>query len=477
MTDYYASPKLVKRQFNLELGQAFLLRPLTPLEIEIVDHWIDFYSKENKSKKKNLPASALQTKFRKYLAAQGYDAGLFDVRAKEKGILLFQGLFKASPQIDFLTAVKRCTGNEINVSELEARLAFREFAINFLYYRPEARFERRLPNFEDIQSAHESKLFLANTGIILLSKHIIKHRDRPFKTNEICLYYAYYFDLPREISFELLEAVMPSEKNLQALSERLKQIVDAISIEFDVALPVLVLDGADLRDNYFKLMTYASNLFKYINSKDPELRTNMELFTKDFNKIDQVPKNINCANGNVVIKHIPVKLNWTPKEIRENFIEAWKASNPYAYIPEDGVLIDPPSTKKLIKIREIQLDIVKRLGYLDEEECERLNVSTIPVISSPEITKKYPGGYQQLLRDIENMVWPSIETDDIDIARNDNGITFTDKRQLKGLVNAYINNERSFEESPRAVVRGALFVISKQTEHADPVTNIGVSIS
>jgi len=211
MANYYTPPELVKRQFNLELGQPFLFRPLAYLEIEIVNHWIDFYSKENKSKKKNLPASALQTKFRKYLAAQGYDAGLFDVRAKEKGILLFQGLFKASPQIDFLTAVKRCTGNEVNVSELEARLAFREFAINFLYYRQQARFEKRLPNFDDIQSAHEQKYFLPNTGIILPSKNVFKHKERPFKTNEICLYYAYYFETDGELGqrSDVLKIVVP----------------------------------------------------------------------------------------------------------------------------------------------------------------------------------------------------------------------------------------------------------------------------
>ncbi len=400
MAPILLKPELVKPMFDMNVQQLFLLRPMTGYERSIVNHWC-FYYKNTIYGHRESPGS-YRDDFILYLGTKGFRPKTLRSKSSNRDALLFQDLFKIMPKIDFLTALNRITGMNIKLHDEEIRDGFREFVFMFRDQNGD------LPRRKDFVKASEERLFLPETGIILF--HPLRLQNRETKREGkgesygIAYFYEKFFEIPGEITLKEIESLRSASRySLDDLINNLKNVQKSLENKPRNIPGELVATQVDI-ENYEKENPGAVPWGAYSSW----LYHNSELVGSLPNdcvrSLDWLREQAGVSKAKVFTRRAVQNPRgyWTKQLIFDGFCEAWLAHNPSGYQPYNRKLLDPPRLSHIAAMCRIQADILNEYGMLDAEACFSRKVPMIQIPSVSTIRERYPGGYKQLLADVQD---------------------------------------------------------------------------
>lgn len=444
-------------------GQPFLYRPFHEIEIELVREWVDFFNNPSRDLigARNVD---FDNSFRSHLTSRGYyHATLRPTNGQ--GLQAFQNLFIAKPAIDLVSAVRRTCGNDIVLTPIEKRLAFREFVEHF---RARADATHPLPTLNDFDRAHQDRLFLPNTGVICPSRSPFCRPALPLSTKQLFVYYTQFFDLPREISFDDLATILPEKfEFVRNAYTKMTRYREELERQGYGSLPELEFPVGDNVNEFHEMAARASTFFSTVDAFDLQRQAILKEFDNRYGGIDREISPEERPKPLSVHPKIHRQKNvLSPEEVRKVFIATWQLTNPDGYKPGEGILADPPLAKWLKDVRDTQYQLIRRDGALSDEICSALKIPSFVVPTGPEISN-YEGanggrGYAALLRDIEDALWPAVESSLEEIGDSSIGIVFTNKIQLSQLKRHFMKEQPFYlNHTPRAVVRDLIHRLEK----------------
>ncbi|MFN8016181.1 MAG: hypothetical protein U0R17_06220 [Acidimicrobiia bacterium] len=431
----------VKPLFDIAESQPFLLRELTLLERSIVKHWVHFY--KTKIEGRSNPPSQYRDDFIKYLTSRGFSSSQLRDEKGKRTQLHFQNLFTANPSITLLPALFRITGLHVHLSDDELKAAFREVV------KMHKEKTGKYPGWQDFAEYSKQRLFLKETGVIVPSP--LRYQKRASsqnpgrKSNGMATLYSMYFDIPEEISFEDFESIeQKHEFTVDDLVDNLRRVqkwMDEQTVDSSIALTPSRVDienyARTFEDgvpwNVYESWIYHGTNLKGVEPADCE------------RSLEWLRQQIGIEDDKSFIRR-PIsnpRGYWTQQRIFNNYCEAWRCHNPRGYRPSSKILKDPPVQKDLEAMTRVKATLTAKHGELDPAQCEALGVPCVQVPSVSTIRERYPGGFQKLLKDIENRFCPN------------GGIGFSSKVQLTRMAKTHLGKNVPDRFAPIAVVNAS----------------------
>jgi hypothetical protein len=426
----YTEPENAQRLFEFRKPQPFLLRPLTELEMIIVDKWISYYKARHRRGHERVPANDLEWPFIKHLRNKHFDvSGLEPFQRTSE--TLFQNLFVYAPGIVPFVAIRRLSSFNIRPTLDERRDAFREIVE---MYRADHG-ENALPDKAAFKAFHADRVFLPRTGIIAPAWEVFL--TQPERNGSIAMLdiYRFYCEGYDKVSPFLIDETFTHNplsdqdfiNDYHAVHVWLKEMFPYNESKWTPSLDDISVHNAE--HGGLSLKSYR----RWITNSQagaPEDQRSFEWLQQQLGLEVKTRK-----------KGYPEVRRFSTEQLRRIIEQAWERQNPEGFQPRKGILIDPVARVDFPKIKRIQMSIYDEFGTLDPSACVARGVPDEWIPSFSVVQKKYPGGYMGLLRDIEN-----------DYAPHD-GITFTKIKQIKAMQFNLTSGRNVPDRAPRAIGR------------------------